>query len=118
MAHFRFQDLEIWQLAFSIANKLYDISDELENKKFFRFAEQLRGAGLYLTNNIAEGSGSNSNKDFVKFLIYTRRSVFECVNILLTIEYRNYIDKNESSVLIEELDKLSRKTISFSRTLN
>ncbi len=56
--HFRFQDLEIWKIAFRIANELYDIADMLENKKLFRFAEQLRGAGLSITNNISEGSGS------------------------------------------------------------
>jgi hypothetical protein len=25
--HFRFQDLEIWQIAFRIANELFDIAD-------------------------------------------------------------------------------------------
>jgi hypothetical protein len=54
MAHFRFQGLEIWQFAFKIANWLYDIADELENKKLFRFAEQLRGASMSLTYNIIE----------------------------------------------------------------
>ena len=33
MAKFRFQDLKIWQLAIEIANELFDIADELEQKK-------------------------------------------------------------------------------------
>ena len=36
---FRFQDLEIWNLAIEIADKLFDIADELEKKHLFRFAE-------------------------------------------------------------------------------
>ncbi len=44
MAKFKFQDMEIWQLAIEIA-------DELENKKLYRFAEQLRSAGMSAPNN-------------------------------------------------------------------
>jgi four helix bundle protein len=117
MAHFRFQGLEIWQLAFSTANRLYDIADELENKKLFRFAEQLRGAGMSLTNNIAEGSGSSSNKDFKNFLNYTRRSIFECANIILTTVHREYLTLELSNEILVEIDLLSRKMLSFSRTL-
>ena len=45
MTKFRFEDLKIWQLAISIADELFDIADELERKKLFRFADQLRGSG-------------------------------------------------------------------------
>ncbi len=51
MTKFRFQDLEIWQLAIEIANELFDITDELEKKRLFRFAEQLRGSGMSMSNN-------------------------------------------------------------------
>jgi hypothetical protein len=60
MAKFRFQDLEIWKEAIEIGNILFDKADKLEVKKLFRFAEQLRGAGMSISNNIAEGSGSHS----------------------------------------------------------
>ena len=67
MAKFRFQDLLIWQRAIIVGNKLIDISEKLEELKKFRFAEQLRGAALSVSNNIAEGSGSNSNPGFKRF---------------------------------------------------
>ena len=54
MAKFRFQDLEIWKEAIEIGNILFDIADGLEEKKLFRFTEQLRGAGMSMSNNIAE----------------------------------------------------------------
>ena len=63
MAKFRFQDLEIWKEAIEIGNILFDIADGLEEKKLFRFTEQLRGAGMSMSNNIAEGCGSNSGKE-------------------------------------------------------
>jgi hypothetical protein len=51
MAKFRFQDLKIWQLAIEIADELFDIADELEQKRLYRFAEQLRGSGMSMSNN-------------------------------------------------------------------
>ena len=41
---FRFQELEIWKKAIDIGNKLLDIADELEKRRLYRFAEQVRGA--------------------------------------------------------------------------
>jgi four helix bundle protein len=51
MIKFRFQDLKIWRLAIQIANDLFDIADELEKKKLYRWAEQLRAAGMSMSNN-------------------------------------------------------------------
>ena len=64
MASFRFEDLEIWKLGSEIGDSLLDIADLLLEKKKYRFSEQLNGAAMSITNNIAEGSGSFSKKDF------------------------------------------------------
>ena len=86
MVKFRFQDLKIWQLAIEIADDLFDIADELEQKKLFRFAEQLRGSGMSMSNNIAEGSGSLSKKEFKNFLNIARRSTFENANFIKSLK--------------------------------
>jgi four helix bundle protein len=59
---FRFENLEIWQISIQVGDALFDIADNLEERKLYRFAEQLRGAGLSISNNIAEGTGSLSKK--------------------------------------------------------
>ena len=51
---FRFQDLRIWQLAVEIAEGLFDIADRLDKQRLYRFVEQLRAAGMSMSNNIAE----------------------------------------------------------------
>jgi four helix bundle protein len=79
---FRFQDLKIWQLAMEIADRLFDIADRLDKKRLYRFAEQLRAAGMSMSNIIAEGSGSGSKKEFKNFLNIARRSTFESANML------------------------------------
>jgi four helix bundle protein len=99
MVKFRFQDLKIWQLAIEIADELFNLADELEQKKLFRFAEQLRAAGMSMSNNIAEGSGSSSNKEFNQFLNIARRSTFENANILILLRKRNLI----TEIVLEKL---------------
>ena len=117
MVKFRFQDLKIWQLAIEIADALFDIADELEKKKLFRFAEQLRGSGMSMSNNIAEGSGSHSKKEFRNFLNIARRSTFENANILILLGRRNLIRSNQMDENLHNLDKLCRQITNFNKSL-
>ncbi len=117
MAHFRFEDLDIWKNAIELAGSLFDVAEDLENKKFFRFAEQLRSASLSISNNIAEGSGSDYSKDFKVFLNYSRRSLFETVNMLLFLKNRGILTEDETKRLLDDLDVLSRQIMTFKRSL-
>ena len=117
MAQFRFQDMEIWKEAIEIAGLLFDIADDLEQRKLFRFAEQLRGAGMSISNNIAEGSGSISKKEFHQFLNIARRSTFENANILILLHGRRLISEEDLNKLLDKLDHLCRKITNFQKTL-
>jgi len=115
---FRFEGLEIWKRAIEIAEKLLDIADELEARKLFRFAEQLRDAALSMPNNIAEGSGNDSDREFAKFISYAKRSAFENANMMIIFARRNYISSNTKEDLLVELDGLCRMLTSFRKTLH
>ncbi len=117
MAKFRFQDLKIWQLAISISDELFDIADELERKKKFRFAEQLRASGMSMSNNITEGSGSTSKKEFIHFLNISRRSTFENANILIILERRALIKTSQTNLILNDLDVLCRQITNFQKSL-
>ena len=114
---FRFQDLKIWQLAIEIADELFDVADDLERKKLYRFAAQIRSAGMSMSNNIAEGSGSSSKKEFTQFLNMARRSTFENANILILLERRNLVSADVSTKISDQLDHLCRQITKFQLTL-
>jgi len=114
---FRFEKLEIWQEAIVLSDDLFDISDEIESKKLFRFTEQLRGAAMSISNNIAEGSGSFSDKEFAYFINIARRSVFECANILIILHRRKLVKNDRKQELFTRLDLLSRKITNFRKSL-
>ena len=114
---FRFQDFEIWKRGAQVGSNLFRMADDLEKRHLFRFAEQLRGATLSITNNIAEGSGSVSDADFANFLNTARRSVFEVANILMLLSKDGYISQDEARPLLSELEEESRMILAFRRTL-
>lgn len=116
--HFRFEGLHIWQEAVAVGDDLFNLADTLEKRKYFRFAEQLRGATLSISNNIAEGSGDDSDKEFRRFLKYARRSAFECANIVIICQRRGYLNEEEKESCYERLDILCRKIQNFRKTLN
>lgn len=114
---FRFQSMDIWMKAVELGDRLLDVADELEQRRYFRFAEQLRAAALSVSNNIAEGSGSPSDADFANFLKFAKRSVFENANMLLIFQRRGLISTELSEVLLEELEIESRMIESFRKRL-
>jgi four helix bundle protein len=117
MIKFRFQDFEIWQQAIEIGDDLLDVADDLERKHLFKFSEQLRDAAMSISNNIAEGSGSTSNKEFNYFLNVARRSTFEDANILIILNRRKLISDERLWELLDRLDKECRMITNFRKTL-
>lgn len=105
-------------MAIDIADDLFDLCDELGRKKLYKFAEQLRAAGMSMSNNIAEGSGSSSTKEFSQFLNIAKRSTFENANILILLERRGLISAEDRGSLSERLDHLCRKITNFQKSIS
>ena len=116
--HFRFEDLEIWQLSKALAVKFHKLADSLDKRRLYRYAEQLRAAGLSLTNNIAEGAGSVHAQEFRQFLNISRRSLFEDASMLLVFESLGLFSAVEIEAPLADCDVLSRKITNFSRSLS
>lgn len=117
MESFRFENMDIWKEAISVSDILFDYADKAEEKRCYKFAEQLRSAAMSISNNIAEGSGSFSDKEFASFLNIARRSVFECANILQIFLRRKIINNEEKNSIYLQLVVLSKKISNFRKAL-
>jgi four helix bundle protein len=118
MDDFRFEKLDIWKEAILISDRLFDYADKAEGKRFYKFAEQLRAASMSISNNIAEGSGSFSDKEFANFLNIARRSVFECANIIHIFLRRGILSMDEKNLMYQDLVILSKKITNFRKALH
>jgi four helix bundle protein len=117
MEDFRFEKLEIWKEAIELSDTLFDYCDKADTLRLYKFAEQLRAAAMSISNNIAEGSGSFSDKEFANFLNISRRSIFECANILYIFERRKIITSSEKQTIYSQLIILSKKVTNFRKSL-
>lgn len=117
MVRFRFENLDIWQRAAEVASKLFRLARKFEEMKLFRFADQLRGSALSMTNNIAEGSGSISPKEFARYLDIARKSTFENASMILVFAREGFIEPNTKQELLRDLDELCRMITAFSRAI-
>ena len=115
--HWRFEDLQIWNSACDLAVDFHRIAGRLDGRRLYRYAEQLRAAGLSLPNNIAEGSGSTHKQEFIQFLNIARRSLFEDASMLLVFERLELLKEIEIDQLLWDCDTLSRGITNFSRSL-
>jgi len=116
-AMFRFENMQIWERAAGSSGPLFRLAEKLDERRYFRFAEQLRSATLSITNNIAEGSGSVSDAEFASFLNIARRSVFEVANMLIIFAREGYLQSSEIAPMLGELAEQSRMIYSFRQTL-
>jgi len=116
--HFRFEDLTIWQEARDLTKAFHEVAERLEKRRLYRYAEQLRAAGLSVANNIAEGSGSHHKKEFIQYLNVARRSLFEDASMLLVFEELNLVGHESATRLLAGCDVLSRKITRFIHSLD
>ncbi len=114
---FRFQKLDIWKESFMISKSCNCIIDNLIKEKQYTYADQLSRASLSISSNIAEGSGSATKKDFANFLNISRRSIFECANIIIILLECELIYKQCAHLMIERYKNLSAKIYYFRKSL-
>ena len=117
MEDFRFEQLDIWKEANQVSDLLFDYADQSDEKRLYKFAEQLRSAAMSISNNIAEGSGSFSDKEFANYLNISSRSIFECASILQIYQRRKIITAGQREKVYPDLIRLSKKITNFRKTL-
>ena len=108
---FGFKKLIVWQKAVEFANKISLLIEALDtNRKHYRLIEQLESASCSISQNIAEGKGRYSNKEFIHFLYISRGSLYETITILNIFFKNKWINKNQ-------LDELENEGIEIARMI-
>ena len=114
----RFEDLECWQEARKIVNRVYSVSSDGQFKTDYRLVNQVRGAATSIMANIAEGFSRRGNREFIQFLFISKASAAELQSHLYVSLDQAYIDKAEFEELYEKADKVQRQLSSFIKYLD
>jgi four helix bundle protein len=88
----RFEDIEAWQLARDLACRIYRVTAVGGFRRDPGLKSQIRNAAGSAMHNIAEGFDSATNREFVRFLVYARRSCTEVQSQLYLASDAGYLD--------------------------
>lgn len=106
----KYQDLIVWQKSKDLIIEIYS---ETTNFKNFSFKDQLLRASLSISNNIAEGFGRRSKKEFIRFLKISLGSTFEVESMILIFTEINLINKENSIKILSSIKEIIKILISL-----
>ena len=115
---YRFERLEIWKTAIEYAKRIYQLTENFQKHEVYGLTSQLRRAAVSVSSNIAEGSASDSDREFRNFLNYAIRSVAEIVSELNIAKAMGYLDDKEFRLSYDESEVLIKRITSFRKTLS
>ncbi len=101
-----FVEFEVYQKAVLLTKITFLTLKKPSLEKEYAFKDQLKRAVLSITNNIAEGSEYNSNRQFIRFLRIAKGSCAEVRNMLILakeLEFCYDSEINESLNLCVEI---------------
>lgn len=93
-----FQDIQAWQKARELSIEIYK---EFGGIKDFGFRDQITRASVSVMNNIAEGFGMSNNKEFARFLTYSKASLIEVQSMLILAQDLNFISHEKYNILYQ-----------------
>ena len=91
----RFEDLECWKEARILVKIVYDFTKKGNFAKDYELKAQIRKSAISVMGNIAEGFHRKSNREFMRFLDYSRASLAETLSHLYVALDQKYIDASD-----------------------
>lgn len=113
----RFEDLEIWRLAFGVADSIYDLTLKAPLKNDFALRDQIRRCAVSIFSNIAEGFERDGNREFINFLSIAKGSCGELRSQILFAHKRGYITYEDLESTTNKLIEISNQISGFQRYL-
>jgi four helix bundle protein len=109
----RFEDLDVWQNAKELTNLIYRLSALGTFAHDFGLRDQMRRAAVSVMSDIAEGSESQTQVMFIKYLAYAKGSAGELrAQVYIDLE-QEYMTKEESRSAFSLAKTCSRQLASF-----
>lgn len=97
----RFEDVKAWQEARELAKMIYNATGNGAFSRDFRLRDQIRDAAGSIMHNVAEGFDAGGDKEFIRFLRYSRRSASEVQSQLDVALDQKYIDRQHFQLIYD-----------------
>lgn len=113
---FKFEKLEVWNLALEYIDLAYDIAGQLPKSEEYNLKSQFIRAATSVALNIAEGSTGQTDSEQARFLGLAIRSLLETVACQHIINKRKFLEDSKllreaysrAEILVAKLHTLRR----------
>ena len=109
----RFEDIEGWQLARALSREIYRLAESSPLGRDFSLKDQMLRSSGSIMDNIAEGFDAGSNREFIRFLQYAKRSGSELQSQLYRCLDQNYLGVETFESLFQSAEESKSKIGAF-----
>ena len=102
---YKFEKLRVWQQAMDLAVEIYKFTKQLPKEETYGLRDQIRRASVSIALNIAEGTGDKSDKELIRYLYLSKKSLFETITGLKLIQR---IYQLEPEQILKNCDNLGK----------
>ena len=114
----KFEDIEAWQVARTLAGNVYKLTGKGHLSRDFGLRDQLQRSAVSVMANIAEGFGRRGRQEFIQFLKIARGSCSEVESHLYIALDASLISQEDFELLKTQAETTGRKLSAFIRYLN
>ena len=108
MSRQSYRDLVAWQRAMDLVDDVYACVRSFPSDELFGLTTQMRRAATSIPNNIAEGHGRFSLRDFRQFLRKARGSALELETEIMIAKRQGFISTESEYALLEKAGLVGR----------
>lgn len=118
MAGGKFKKLEVWKDAVNMGAEIYPLISALRERREFVLSDQMWRSCLSISSNIAEGSESGTDGNFIRYLNIAIGSLAEFRSQLYLTQSLKFIPEDEYKMLDRKADQLAFRVYKLRKYLS
>ncbi|PWN66783.1 four helix bundle protein [Chryseobacterium phosphatilyticum] len=113
-----FENFSVYTKSLDLIEKVYQFLQSQSFEKEFEFNNQIKRASFSISNNIAEGSEYNNNRQFIRYLKIAKGSCAEVTSMLIVSKRLKLGDENKTEEIITLSREISSNISNFIKYLS
>lgn len=113
-----FEEFQVYKKGILLAKSIFELMNSKPFEREFGFKDQIKRAVVSITNNIAEGSEYNNNKQLIRYLKISKGSCAEVRSMLILCRELNFCSQLEIQKSYDLSIEISQNLSNFIKYLN
>lgn len=112
-----YKNYNVWKKSHELVIYIYNTTKNFPKSEQYNLTSQMNRACISIPINIAEGCGSKTEKELVRFLYFSSGSAHELDYLILIFKDLGFVDKKQAELLSNEINEIKRMLASLIKTI-